>query len=61
MASTGKSKPQLLAVPQIAQIHLNDPATGKAVQTIVEYVNKNLPAAPGTRVAPRPKTPGGNP
>lgn len=61
MANSGKSKPSQLSIPQIADIHLNHPPTGKALDTIIEYINKNLPPVQGNKVAPSPKNPGGNP
>lgn len=53
MANTGKSKPQLLQIPQLAEIHLNHPPTGKAIQTILEYINKNVTPAQGNRIEPK--------
>lgn len=52
-ASTGKSKPQLLNIPQLASIHQFHPETGKAIQAIVEYVNSNVTPVQGNKVAPR--------
>jgi hypothetical protein len=51
--SSNKSKPKLLSVPQIAQIHIFHAPTGKAIQAIVDYVNKTVVPATGTRIAPR--------
>ena len=51
MANTGKASPQLLSIPQIAAIHQFHPETGKALQTILEYINKNLIPKQGNRVA----------
>jgi len=40
-ANKGLSKPQLLTIPQLADVHHNHPATGKAIATIVDYLNAN--------------------
>lgn len=53
MASTGKAKPQALSIPQLAIIHQKHPEVGKAIQTILEYINKNVTPVQGTKVAPK--------
>jgi len=53
-------KPQLLSIPQIDEIHLAHPPTGKAIQTIVDYINRNVNPVQGNKVAPRNPNPGGN-
>jgi len=50
MVNTGKGAPQQLSIPQLAEIHLNHPPTGKAIQAILEYINKNLPPIQGNKV-----------
>jgi hypothetical protein len=52
--------PQKLVVPQQTDIHLNNPATGKAIQTIVNYVNQNVTPVQGNKVATRRTAPGGS-
>ena len=52
MASTNTAKPALLAVTQIAEIHLNHPPTGKAIQAIVDYINKNVTPKQGNKIQP---------
>ena len=51
--SSNKEKPALLSIPQIAQIHLNHPPTGKAIQDIVDYINKTVTPPQGTKIKPR--------
>lgn len=54
MPNTGKSKPQLLSIPQLAAIHQSHPETGKALQIIVEYINRNIPnPVQGNKVQPK--------
>lgn len=53
-----QSKPKLLSIPQLADIHQNHPPTGKAIQAILEYLNKNLVPLQGNAVAPRKGAPG---
>lgn len=52
-ANTGKAKPQLLSIPQLASIHHNHPETGKAIQTIMEYINRNVVPIQGDKVQPK--------
>lgn len=52
--------PQNLSLPQLTKIHISHPEIGKALQTIVEYVNQNVTPVPGTKVSPRKSAPGGN-
>jgi hypothetical protein len=55
--ATNKVKPQLLNVSQLAQIHLFHPATGKAIQDIVDYINKTVAPPQGNKIAKRsPRT-----
>ena len=54
------AKPQLLNIPELEQIHKEHPRVGKAIQAILEYVNRNVTPAQGTKQA-FPKNPGGNP
>ncbi|MBU6231680.1 hypothetical protein KGP36_03345 [Patescibacteria group bacterium] len=49
------SKPQKLSIPQLADIHLNHPPTGKAIQAILEYINANVTPVQGNRVEPKKK------
>lgn len=51
--ATNKAKPQLLSIPQLAQIHLNHEPTGKAFQTIIDYINKNVTPTTGTKIQKR--------
>ena len=51
--STNKEQPSLLSVPQQADIHLNHSPTGKAIDTIVEYINKTVTPPQGTRIKKR--------
>ncbi len=51
--STNKALPKLLSVPQIAVIHTSHPEIGKAIKTIVDYINKNVPPPQGTKIKPR--------
>lgn len=51
--SSNKAQPQILSVPQLAEIHLNNPATGKAIQTIIDYINKTVSPVTGTKIKKR--------
>lgn len=51
--STNKAKPELLSLPQIADIHTHHPPTGKALQAIVDYINKMVPPLQGTKIKKR--------
>lgn len=51
--ATNKAQPQILSVPQLAEIHLNHPATGKAIQTIIDYINKTVSPVTGTKIKKR--------
>ena len=53
VVSTNKALPKLLSVTQLAQIHVSDPPIGKALKTIVDYINKNVPPPQGTKIKPR--------
>ena len=51
--NTKLEKPQLLQIPQLADIHHNHPPTGKAIQQIVDYINRNINPIQGNKVAPK--------
>lgn len=62
MANTASNKPQLLSIPQIEDIHRNHPPTGKAIQSILDYINGNVTPPQGTKIGTgKNVTPGGNP
>lgn len=50
MANT---KPQKLAIPQLTGIHQSHPEVGKAIQTIMEYINLNVNPVQGNKVTPK--------
>ena len=55
--ATNKVPPSLLSIPQVAKIHVTDPSTGKALQTIIEYINKTVTPPQGNKIAKRlPRT-----
>lgn len=43
-------KPKLLTLQQLNKIHITHPDIGKALQSIVEYVNKNVTPKQGSKV-----------
>lgn len=51
--ATNKEAPGLLSIPQLAEIHLNHAPTGKALQTIIDYINKTVTPPTGTRIKKR--------
>lgn len=53
MASTGKSAPQKLSLPQLTGIHQTHPEIGKSLQAILDYINTNVDPKQGNKVAPR--------
>lgn len=62
--STTPNTSKLLDIPQLAEIHLNHPPTGKAIQAILEYINRNVAPVEGnivSSVGRNRRNPGGNP
>lgn len=53
MASTGLSKPKLFVIHELGGIHQSHPPIGKALQAIVDYINRNVQPVQGTKVAPK--------
>jgi hypothetical protein len=51
--ATNKSKPKLLNISQIPKIHVSHPEIGKAIQSVVDYVNKSIVPVQGNRIAKR--------
>jgi hypothetical protein len=51
--STGLAKPQLLTIPQLADIHQNHAPTANAIIAIVDYINKNVAPVQGNKKAPK--------
>lgn len=56
----GTAKPQLLSISQLEVIHREHPEIGKALQGMLEYINRNVVPISGNKKA-FPKNPGGNP
>lgn len=44
------STPKPLSIPQLTAIHQKNPEIGKAIQTILEYINKNVTPKQGNKV-----------
>jgi len=43
-------KPRNLDLPTLNKIHLQNPEIGKALQKILEYINKNVTPVQGNKV-----------
>lgn len=59
MTINPNNQPELLNIPTLASIHLKDPDVGKALQTIVDYINANVTPPQGNKIATRNTAPGG--
>ena len=56
---TGFSAPSLLVLPQLPKIVQANPDIGRALQDIVDYINKNVTPVQGNKLATKPEAPGG--
>lgn len=51
--ATNNAPPKLLSIPELAGIHVSHPPIGKAIQAILDYVNKNVTPPQGNKIAKR--------
>lgn len=49
MASNTAKSPKLLSIPQLGGIHQSHPPIGKALQTMLDYINKNVTPKQGNK------------
>jgi hypothetical protein len=43
-------KPKLLSLPMLPKVHQTHPEVGKALEAILQYINKNVTPVQGNRV-----------